>query len=116
MIKKSTLTKIMASLTEEKNSLLSKTYHNDIDVDGDEIDEIQGSLIASISSQLSSRDAQKLSQIEVAFKKIQDNTFGTCDDCEEMISEKRLEVNPYCSTCINCAELREIEDKQRKRF
>lgn len=114
-MKKSVKEKILKKLITEKNELLSKTYNNDIDVDGDEIDEIQGSLIASISSQLSTRDSQKLHQIDKAIKKIDDNTFGICEDCEELISDKRLEVNPYFSTCIMCAEQREFEDKQRKR-
>ena len=115
MTKKSTRDKIIKNLLEEKALLASKTYNNDIDIDGDEIDEIQGSLIVSISSQLSSRDAQKLQQIDNAIKKLEDNTFGICEDCEESISDKRLEINPYFSTCITCAEQREFNDKQRKR-
>lgn len=114
-MKKSLREKIVKKLLEEKAALVSKTYSNDIDVEGDEIDEIQGTLIASISSQLSSRDSQKLTQIEGALKRIEDDNFGLCEDCEEPISEKRLEINPYFSTCITCAEQREFEDKQRKR-
>lgn len=115
MIKKASREKLTKRLLKEKEALSSKTYTNDVDVDGDEIDEIQATLISSISNQLSSRDAQKLNQIEDALKRINDNSFGICEDCEEPISEKRLEVNPYYSTCIACAEQREFEDKQRKR-
>lgn len=114
-MKKSVREKIVKKLLEEKVALASKIYTNDIDVEGDEIDEIQGTLIASISSQLSSRDSQKLKQIENALKRIEEDNFGLCEDCEEPISEKRLEINPYFSTCITCAEQREFEDKQRKR-
>lgn len=115
-MKKSVKEKLINKLMEEKKELESKTYSHEVDVDGDETDEIQGSLLNHISSQLSSRDAQKLRQIDSALKRIEENTFGLCEDCEEEISEKRLEVNPYFSTCIGCAEQREFEDKQRKRY
>ncbi len=109
--------KIIAKLEAERKALLSKSYQTDIDVDGDEIDEIQGSLIASISSQLSQRDLQKLIQIDRAFKRMENDTYGSCEDCGDQISSKRLEINPYFSTCISCAEQREMdEQQQRKRF
>ncbi len=54
-------------------------------------------------------------QIENALSKIERGEFGTCEDCEEAIAEKRLEINPYFSTCISCAELKEIDGKQRAR-
>jgi len=116
-MKKHTLDKIIASLIEQKGQLLSKlskvSAEVDIDIDGDEIDEIQGSLIASISSQLSFRDSQKLLQIQNALQRIEEGNFGTCENCEEQISEKRLEVNPYFTTCISCAEERELVNKRR---
>lgn len=114
MIKKKILEKIKKSLLLEKEELINKKYSTEVDVDGDEIDEIQGSLIASISSQLSTRDAQKLKQINFALKKIDDDIYGVCEDCQELISEKRLEVNPYFSTCISCAEQREMDLKRKR--
>lgn len=115
MIKKALREKLINKLIEEKKVLTNKVYHNDVDIDGDEIDEIQATLITSISNQLSSRDMQKLHQIEQALSRIEENTFGNCVDCEEPISERRLEINPSCTTCITCAEQREFEDKQRRR-
>lgn len=117
-MKKNAIERIVASLQKEKKELTAKLHqgNHEVDVDGDEIDEIQGNLIASISSQLSSRDNQKLVQIEQALTKIKNNSFGLCEDCEEAISDKRLEINPYFATCISCAEQREFDLKQRKRF
>jgi DnaK suppressor protein len=115
MLKKN-IEKIKNNLLHQKDELQSKTYRqDDIDIDGDEIDEIQANLIINVNNQLSSRDKEKLKQIENALKKIEGNTFGVCEECGEMIAEKRLEINPYFSTCISCAELKEIEDKQKRR-
>jgi DnaK suppressor protein len=117
MMKKSFLEKIKRSLIEQKTELQSKSYHkDDIDIDGDEVDEIQGGLIALVNNKLSTRDLEKLRKIENALQKIDNKSFGICEECEEQIAEKRLEINPYFSTCIACAERIEFEDKQRKRI
>lgn len=116
MLKKSTLEKIKRLLVQQKHELQTKSYQqNDIDIDGDETDEIQANLIINVNNQLSSRDKEKLLQIENALKKIEGNTYGLCEECGDAIAEKRLEINPYFSTCISCAEQKEIENKQKRR-
>lgn len=88
----------------------------DIDTSGDETDEIQGNMLLELVNQLSSRDNFKITRINDALQKIENNTYGLCEDCGENIPEKRLLANPHFLTCIFCAEDRELEDKQRKRF
>lgn len=115
MLKKN-IEKIKKSLLRQKSELQTKSYQqNDVDIDGDETDEIQANLIITVNNQLSSRDREKLLQIENALKKIEGNTYGLCEECGDAIAEKRLEINPYFSTCISCAEQKEIENKQRRR-
>ena len=110
------LGKMKESLLLQKKDIIEKSVkHVDIDTDGDETDEIQANVILELESQLNARNSIKLYEINNALKKIDDCTYGLCLDCEESISEKRLLINPYFLTCISCAELREIEEKQRKR-
>lgn len=45
--------------------------------------------------------------IDEALRKIQEGTYGTCEDCGEEISEKRLSVMPTATLCISCKENRE---------
>jgi DnaK suppressor protein len=117
MLTKSFLKKTKERLLKARDELVEKsTQRSDIDTEGDETDAVQGNVLIDIQNQLSSRDNQKLTQINAALKSIDDKTYGICDDCEENIPEKRLEVNPYVSICVSCAEEREAEDKQRKRF
>lgn len=99
-------------LLAQKQSLEAKSNQTvDIDVDGDEIDEIQGTLILDLASQLGARDAAKLGLIDSALKRIEDHTYGLCQDCECNIPEARLLANPYFLTCVSCAEDREREEK-----
>lgn len=112
---KNFLLKINQILLNEKDHLLARSRSLDIDNDGDETDEIQANLITSIASQLSTRDSLKIHQIDNALRKIGEGSYGICEDCEENISEKRLEINPHFTMCISCAEQKEFEDR-KKRF
>jgi len=117
MLNKTFVQKIKDALLLEKRSLLSQSSREqDIDTEGDETDEIQGNMLIEMQNQLSTRNSTRLRQIEVALKKIEEGAYGLCADCEEPIPEKRLVANPYCQTCVSCAEERELEEKQRKGF
>lgn len=113
---KSFLQKMKTLLLEQKNELLKRSGQDaDVDTEGDETDEIQANQLIEMNNQLNSRNNTKLLQIEAALKRIDDKTYGICQDCEEAIPEKRLMMNPYFQTCVSCAEEREAEEKQRKR-
>jgi RNA polymerase-binding protein DksA len=48
-----------------------------------------------------------LDAIEAALERIEDRTYGTCEDCGKAIRKTRLKAIPYTPVCINCASLRE---------
>ena len=48
-----------------------------------------------------------LEMVEQALERIQSRTFGVCEECEGVISKKRLEAIPFASLCIRCAEKQE---------
>lgn len=117
MLTKTFLKKTKERLLKERDELAEKSTHrSDIDTEGDETDAVQANILIDLENQLTTRNHQKLSQISDALKRMEEKTYGVCQDCEEDIPEKRLSVNPYFLTCISCAEEREAEDKQRKRF
>ena len=45
--------------------------------------------------------------IDEALRKIQEGTYGICEDCGEEISAKRLGVMPTATLCISCKENKE---------
>lgn len=54
-----------------------------------------------------------------AFRKLQNNTFGLCEECGEEIDIKRLQVNPLARYCVACkTKKEEIEriQKEETRF
>lgn len=120
-MKKIFLKKIKQLLLEEKAKLNEKYSNNnkvnstDIDIDGDEIDIIQGNILAHTQNQISMREQIKLKNIDAALLKLKEGNFGICEECEELIAEARLLINPTFNICIGCAEQAEMEEKQRKR-
>lgn len=119
MLKKSFIKKIREILETEKKRLIKKSYtdadiNNDVDLDGDEFDEIQGNLLIGISNQLKDREIAKLIQIDKALGMLGDKDYGVCEDCGEDIPEKRLLINPCINICVACAEDRELEQLRRR--
>lgn len=114
---KSFLKKMKETLLSQKKEIVSLTNQpRDVDSEGDETDSIQANLLIELGTQLNNRNAAKMSQINGALQRIDDQVYGLCEECGEQIPEKRLQANPYFLTCVMCAEEREAEEKQRKRM
>ena len=43
-----------------------------------------------------------LGRIEAALRRIDDGTYGACENCGEPIGEERLEAMPWATLCIEC--------------
>ncbi len=62
---------------------------------------------AEVVDALGNETRRELSQIAVALDKMQQDTYGTCDDCGTTIPVARLEVYPLATRCIDCAAAQE---------
>lgn len=49
------------------------------------------------------RREQMLRRIEAALKRIDNDEYGYCQECDEPIAPKRLEFDPTVTLCITCA-------------
>jgi len=116
-VKKNLISKIKSQLLSDRLTILAKqNQDNDIDVGSDDIDLVQARLLANVQNQLSARDKIRMKSIDMALEKIDEGTYGICDECSEEISEKRLLINPMFATCISCAEQIEMEEKRNRRM
>lgn len=76
----------------------------EIDIDGDIIDEIQGTALLNIQSTLSIKNINKLRAVVEALDMLDNNEYGICEECDEKINIKRLEAIPGITLCVFCAE------------
>lgn len=58
---------------------------------------------------IASDESQWLSDIEDALGRIEEGTYGTCENCETEIPKKRLEVFPSARYCVECQSKLERE-------
>ena len=44
-----------------------------------------------------------LEQIQAALERIEDGSYGLCEECGTKIPKARLEAIPYAALCVRCA-------------
>jgi DnaK suppressor protein len=44
-----------------------------------------------------------IQQLKAALRRLEDNSYGTCAQCREEISEGRLDAIPETTLCVKCA-------------
>ena len=75
-----------------------------LDVPSDEGDLSQQSHEEWIFLNRNTIDAKLLREIADALHRIEIGTYGVCMECEEEISQKRLDAVPWAKYCVTCQE------------
>lgn len=57
------------------------------------------------------RERRLIAKITNALDRLDNGTFGICDECGEDISDKRLKARPVTTLCINCKKKQENQEK-----
>ena len=117
-LKKKDLKRFREILEEKKDEILKnakRTLNEDMTLDADdmpdEMDLASSEYLQSFTFRLRGREKTFLKKIERALAKIDEGTFGICEECEEPISTKRLEARPETTLCIRCKEDQERMEK-----
>jgi DnaK suppressor protein len=66
----------------------------------------EGSTIAFERAQVTallSRARERLADLDRAFDRLREGTYGACEGCGEPIAVERLAARPAARTCITCA-------------
>lgn len=80
----------------------------------DEADLANNVINQQVTFNMRHREMSKIRRIEDALLRIENGHYGHCEECEEPISEKRLQNQPWANLCITHAE--EHEREQGKQF
>ncbi len=62
-----------------------------------------------LQNSLEQAEIGEINQIDAAIERIERGEYGTCLDCGESVSDRRLEHSPFVARCIVCQE--ELENK-----
>ena len=84
---------------------------------GDEDAQALSEMHQAIASQRNRDQAELVRRIDLALKKIAEapDDFGLCEDCEDDIAAKRLEVMPYVTLCVACQGKRDLKRRATRR-
>jgi len=56
---------------------------------------------------LTTREKQKVQQIDAALQKMDAGEYGLCEECDEEIPIGRLKVLPFATLCVKCKSKQE---------
>jgi len=78
---------------------------------GDELDHASADRLKTLEFKLKTRESHYLKKLLDSQARIEQNTFGYCQECDQSISISRLKARPTATLCISCKELQEKEEK-----
>jgi DnaK suppressor protein len=109
-MKKADLKRFRSILEEKRDSVVSatgkKTHWENMENTrhGDFVDQASDDNEVHVNIRLRQTDAKLLRAIEAAISRIENGSYGICTNCEEEISQARLNAVPWTSVCIVCKE------------
>ena len=92
----------LATLTDDFAEVVAASRDSNADDEHDP----EGATIAFERSQLDALANQArghLAEIDAAIARLEDGTYGVCEQCGQPISDARLRARPVARACITCA-------------
>ena len=78
----------------------------------DEADLATSVINQQVTFNMRQRELSKLKAIDEALYRIEQKSYGHCEECDDSIGEKRLENQPWTNLCITHAEELERENSK----
>jgi DnaK suppressor protein len=118
-MKKKELDQLKGMLEEEKRRILrhledlSDTTVADIETpSGDSVDIASLEINQNSLVKVGKRELNHLKKIDTALQKMEDGTYGECENCGEQIAVARLMARPVAQLCIDCKTAQENEERK----
>ena len=121
---KTEVNRLRAVLTARIAELERFTRHRDgiaVERSADQLDEIQAASQRALVVCNLEREFNQLQNARAALRRIQEGSFGICQECDQDIHPKRLAAVPWATFCIRCQEridgnLEEVQAPSRDRL
>lgn len=107
-------------LTKRLNELLERVKGTSIDMTGsndkiiDKTDQASDESDRRLLLRIKDREKKLIVKIKGSLDRLEEATFGICEECGEEIPEKRLTARPVASLCIECKRKQEFAEKVRE--
>ncbi len=105
------LEEIKDRLIAERDLLIQKLKGNDLSVDDSEtpdpVDLAVRNYSKNVMLAVSENESRQLTLIDEALRRLDDDEYGICQNCEKEVNPKRLAALPSARYCLDCQELQE---------
>ena len=108
--------KLLASMLEEAQQKGDSTLEELTDsneVFADPADRATAESDRSFTLRIRDRERRLIRKIQAALQRIEDGSYGICEDCGEEIGVPRLKARPVTKLCINCKSKQEEDEHLR---
>jgi DnaK suppressor protein len=96
--------KLLSDLHEEVFEKFGDEYQKEFTRAMDSGDVSFMDLLQTIGAKKISISQEELIKMDAAERKLNEGTYGICEECGQEISEERLKALPYAIRCIECEE------------
>ena len=100
-----------SDLTKSSNEALYNGSMDDNSVSADIVDQASSYTDKNVEMKAINRQIKLISKINQAIKKIENGTYGFCEETGEPIGIKRLIARPIATLCIAAQEKHEKDEK-----
>ena len=108
---KKKLTEWKTEIVRANNEALYNNSLDDNSASADIVDQASSYTEKNVEMRAINRQIKLITKIDQAVKKIQDGTYGYCEETGEPIGIKRLIARPIATLCIAAQEKHEKEEK-----
>ena len=104
------LTQNLNDLLKKRGEAVSSLLESTVEA-SDPMDKATLEADRSFIIRIRDRETKLIRKIEKSLRRIDEGTFGVCDECGEEISIKRLKARPVTTYCIDCKNRMETIEK-----
>ena len=103
----------MLEEAQQKGDLTLEELTDSNEVFADPADRATAESDRSFTLRIRDRERRLIRKIQAALQRIDDGSYGVCDDCGEEIGVPRLKARPVTKLCINCKSKQEEDEHLR---
>jgi DnaK suppressor protein len=99
--------RLQGDMTQMEDNALNKDHNTTTSMPNHMAELGSGNFDQELTLSLLGSEENALDQIDGALKRIEDGSFGLCEECGMKIPKSRLEAIPYAALCVRCTSQRE---------
>lgn len=99
--------RLQGDMTQMEDNALNKDHNNTTSMPNHMAELGSDNFDQELTLSLLGSERDALDEIEAALERIENGSYGHCEECGVKIPSARLEAIPYAAQCVRCASQRE---------